>query len=145
MVYNLIVFMRIIRKPAWWVILIIIPYLGIIWSIWSTNLLAKSFGKGIGTTLGLIFLPFIFYPMLAFGDAKYTALETKGDSVADSLHKAIDDVEGAVDEVTEKTSTFADKTESFVSEVVDDTKDFAEKTKEHFEENFLDTNTTDKK
>lgn len=33
--------------------------------------LAKRFGKGVGYTLGMIFLPFIFYPMLAFGDAVY--------------------------------------------------------------------------
>ena len=33
--------------------------------------MAKSFGKGVGYTLGMIFLPFIFFPMLAFGDAKY--------------------------------------------------------------------------
>ncbi|HPJ45228.1 MAG TPA: DUF5684 domain-containing protein [Tenuifilaceae bacterium] len=30
-----------------------------------------SFGKGVGFTIGLIFLGFIFLPILAFGDAKY--------------------------------------------------------------------------
>lgn len=35
------------------------------------NDLAKSFGKGIGFTLGLIFLSFIFIPLLGFGDARY--------------------------------------------------------------------------
>ena len=33
--------------------------------------LARSFGKGIGFALGLVFLPFIFFPLLAFGDAEY--------------------------------------------------------------------------
>ncbi len=33
--------------------------------------LAKLFGKDIVWTLGLIFLPFIFLPMLAFGSATY--------------------------------------------------------------------------
>ena len=33
--------------------------------------LAKAFKRGIGTTLGLIFLPFIFTLILAFGSAKY--------------------------------------------------------------------------
>jgi hypothetical protein len=32
---------------------------------------AKVFGKGSGFGIGLIFLPIIFYPILAFGDAKY--------------------------------------------------------------------------
>jgi len=35
------------------------------------NLLSKSFGKDVGFTIGLILLPVIFYPILAFGDAKY--------------------------------------------------------------------------
>ena len=33
--------------------------------------LAKLFGKEIGYALGLIFLPFVFLPMLAFGSATY--------------------------------------------------------------------------
>ena len=36
------------------------------------NLLAKSFGKGAGFTVGLVTLHFIFYPILAFGTPKYT-------------------------------------------------------------------------
>lgn len=33
--------------------------------------LAKAFGKGIGFGFGILFLPFIFLPILAFGDAKF--------------------------------------------------------------------------
>jgi hypothetical protein len=33
--------------------------------------LAKVFGHGRGFTAGLIFLPLIFYPILAFGDSQY--------------------------------------------------------------------------
>jgi hypothetical protein len=33
--------------------------------------LDKSFGKDLGFTLGLIFLPFIFYPILGYGAASY--------------------------------------------------------------------------
>jgi hypothetical protein len=32
---------------------------------------ATSFGKDTGFGIGLIFLGFIFYPILGFGDAKY--------------------------------------------------------------------------
>jgi uncharacterized membrane protein YhaH (DUF805 family) len=70
-IYNMIVMCRIARKPGWWVILQIIPCLGIIWSIWVINRIAKGFGKDESFTLGLIFLPFIFCPMLGFGDAEY--------------------------------------------------------------------------
>jgi hypothetical protein len=33
--------------------------------------LARVFGRGVGFTLGLLFLPIIFYPILAFGDSQY--------------------------------------------------------------------------
>ena len=69
--YNIFIFTQIIRKPGWWVILMLIPYIGIVWNIWATNLLSKVFGKDTGFTVGMIFLPFIFMPILAFGDAKY--------------------------------------------------------------------------
>lgn len=35
--------------------------------------IAERFGKSAGFGIGLAFLPFIFYPMLAFGDANYHA------------------------------------------------------------------------
>lgn len=31
---------------------------------------SRNFGSGVGTTLGLIFLPVIFYPRLGFGSAR---------------------------------------------------------------------------
>jgi hypothetical protein len=68
-IYNIIVLLEIVGKPIWWIILVII--LPFIFGIWMLNLLSKSFGKGVGFTLGLIFLGFIFFPILAFGDAKY--------------------------------------------------------------------------
>lgn len=33
--------------------------------------MAKSFGKGVGFTVGLCLLPVVFFPILAFGDAQY--------------------------------------------------------------------------
>lgn len=33
--------------------------------------LAKAFGKGVGFALGLLFLGFIFVPILGFGSAQY--------------------------------------------------------------------------
>ena len=70
-IYNIVVLCEIVGKPAWWVILFLIPVLNAIFAIWVTNLLSKSFGKGVGYTIGLLLLPFIFYPILGFGDAKY--------------------------------------------------------------------------
>ena len=48
--------------------------------------LSKSFGKGAGYTVGLVFLGIIFYPMLAFGDAQYIGAggETSGAVATDA-------------------------------------------------------------
>ena len=54
-----------------WFILFLIPYLNFIFIIWAFNLTSKSFGKGVGFTLGLLFLPVIFFPILGFGSSKY--------------------------------------------------------------------------
>ncbi len=70
-IYNFIVELEIIGKPWWWLLLMFIPIVNIVFAIMMVNLLAKSFGKDVGFTLGLLFLPFIFYPILGFGKAEY--------------------------------------------------------------------------
>jgi hypothetical protein len=71
-IYNIIVWLEIVGKPTWWIILLLIPFINIIFAIIITHQLSLSFGQGIGTTLLLLLLPFIGYPMLAFGSAQYT-------------------------------------------------------------------------
>ncbi len=70
-IYNILVLLEIIGKPWWWLLLFLIPVVNIIFLIWMINLLSKSFEKSEGFTIGLLFLPFIFYPILGFGGAKY--------------------------------------------------------------------------
>jgi len=72
-IYSTLVMLKIIGKPWWWIFLLGFPLIinNIIFGIWATNLLSKSFGKDEGYTVGLLLVGFIFYPMLAFGDAKY--------------------------------------------------------------------------
>lgn len=86
-IYNLYVLTKIVKKPAYWTILMLIPFIGIIWNIWAYNLLAKNFGKGEGTTLGLIFLPFIFFPMLGFGEAEYLGSESENEIEAEVINE----------------------------------------------------------
>ena len=71
-IYNMIVLLEIACKPIWWFILLLIPFVNIIVIIIVLIELAKRFGKGVGFAIGMLILPFIFYPMLAFGDSKYT-------------------------------------------------------------------------
>ena len=70
-IYNFLVILQIIGKPWWWIIGMIIPFVNFVVFIMLAIELAKVFGKGIGYAIGLILLPFVFYPMLAFGDATY--------------------------------------------------------------------------
>jgi len=70
-IYNVYVLLRIAGRPGWWVILYFVPIVSIIVSIIVAIDLAKAFGKGTGFGLGLGFLGFIFFPILAFGDAEY--------------------------------------------------------------------------
>lgn len=70
-IYNLIILLEIVGKPWWWLFLMLIPLLNVVFAIWTYNLLSKSFGKSEGFTVGLLLLSFIFFPILAFGDAEY--------------------------------------------------------------------------
>lgn len=70
-IYNIVILVEIVGKPMWWIALLFVPCVNFVASVWLTNLLSKSFGKSEGFTIGLLLLPFVFYPMLGFGDAKY--------------------------------------------------------------------------
>ena len=58
-------------REWWWVLLLLVPCVNIIVSIVFLRDVARLFGKGIGYTIGLIFLPFIFLTVLAFGSSRY--------------------------------------------------------------------------
>jgi hypothetical protein len=70
-IYNIVVLMEIVGKPLWWILVFFIPLANIVAIFMVTHSLSKSFGKDVGYTLGLILLAFVFYPMLAFGSARY--------------------------------------------------------------------------
>lgn len=70
-IYNIIILMNIVGRPVWWVVLFCIPFVNFIALIIVYIDLARSFGKDLGFAIGMIFLFFIFMPMLAFGDARY--------------------------------------------------------------------------
>lgn len=68
-IYSSIILLKIVGKPWWWIFLYLLLFvfgIGLIWFIWTINMLSKSFGKDEGFTIGLILLGFIFYPILAF-------------------------------------------------------------------------------
>jgi len=70
-IYNLVVLLQIAGKPIWWILLMLIPVVNIVVAVMVWHAVSTNFGKGVGFTLGLIFLGFIFIPVLAWSDAQY--------------------------------------------------------------------------
>jgi hypothetical protein len=70
-IYNTYVLLEIVGREWWWLLLLFIPIVNIVVLIVVLFDLAKSFGKGTGFGFGLLFLSWIFIPILGFGDAKY--------------------------------------------------------------------------
>jgi hypothetical protein len=69
--YNMTTLLQMVNKPLWWVVLLLVPVLNIIIYLILAVRLAHVFGKGRWFGVGLLFLPFIFGPVLAFGKAEY--------------------------------------------------------------------------
>ncbi len=70
-IYNIIILLEVVGKPTWWIILLLIPVVNFVILIIIAHNLSLAFGKDAGFTAGLILIPVIFYPILAFGSAKY--------------------------------------------------------------------------
>lgn len=71
-IYNVIVLLEVVGKPVWWIILMFIPFVNLIIIILVYHQLSLSFGQGIGMTILLILFPFVAFPVLGFGSAKYS-------------------------------------------------------------------------
>lgn len=69
--YNLFLLTRISGMNAWWSLLFLLPAVNMILWYYICDQLALKFGKGIGTSLGLMCLGFVFFPLLGFGPAEY--------------------------------------------------------------------------
>jgi len=69
--YNAYILLKIAGKPGWWLILLFIPLVNLVITIVYSVALAERFGKGAGFGIGLVFLGIIFFPILAWGEAKY--------------------------------------------------------------------------
>ncbi len=77
-IYNLYILLQIVGRPTWWLLLLLlsfIPFVGsiavLVVMIIVSNDLSKSFGKGVGMTVAQVLVPFVAYPILGFGSAKY--------------------------------------------------------------------------
>ena len=105
-IYNLVILFRISGLSPWIIfgyLASIIPFVGWIVclgiTIYQCNSLAKSFGKDVGYTIGLLFLPTIFYMILGFGKSQYVgnggfstaSTSYQGDGVVNVSEKPVDE------------------------------------------------------
>lgn len=58
----------------------ILAFVSVIYNIILSIKLANVFDKSVGFGMGLLFLPFVFYPMLAFGSSSYCGTFSLGDT-----------------------------------------------------------------
>lgn len=69
--YNLYTEYKIVYGEGWRFVLLLIPVVNLFVLIMYRLRLAKVFGKGVGFGIGLILCPYIFVPILGFGNARY--------------------------------------------------------------------------
>jgi hypothetical protein len=64
---NFFFFAKVLDKSMVWGLLFFIPLVNLVLLFMVCDKVSKAFGKGIGYALGLLFLGWIFYPILGFG------------------------------------------------------------------------------
>lgn len=69
--YNLYCLFDMSFGTGWLFLLTFVPCVNVVMIIIMYIKLATAFDKGIGFGIGILFLPYIFIPMLGFGDAQY--------------------------------------------------------------------------
>ena len=79
-IYNIIVMFEISGLPAWNVVLLFVPLLNVYILVKSYINLSKNFGKPGVFALGLIFVPIVFWGILAFDSSVYVPIMTPENS-----------------------------------------------------------------
>ena len=70
-IYGSVKLLQISGRSGWWALAFLVPVFNIFPMVRLAFDLARVFGRGTGFALGLLFLPPIFTPLLAFGNAQY--------------------------------------------------------------------------
>ena len=77
-IYNILVLLK-VAKMSWWnILLLLIPIVNIVITFMVYINIAKNYGKDAGFGVGMVFLPIIFIPVIAFGNAVYVDNRVEG-------------------------------------------------------------------
>ncbi len=88
-IYNIYIMCQIAGLSGIYVLLCFIPLVNIYALIMIFNGISKAFGKATGFTVGLILLPYVFMPILAFGKDSQTVEETATTSAQNTTDNTI--------------------------------------------------------
>jgi len=70
-ILNLYVALKIGGNSGWWLLGLFVPLVNLYVLFRMCDGISRSFGQSLGFTLGLLFLTFVFVPLLGFGDYRY--------------------------------------------------------------------------
>ena len=82
--YNLYVLYEISWGKGIYFLLLLVPFVNAFIGILTVYKLGQNFGKSTGFIIGMILLPIIFMPLLAFGDSAFIGVGGYGAPYADS-------------------------------------------------------------
>jgi hypothetical protein len=74
-ILNILGLLKIVHRPWWWILLLLIPFVNLVVGVIIMLDLAKAFGHGVGMALVLVFLTVIGYLVLGFGGSQYQLQE----------------------------------------------------------------------
>ena len=78
-VYNIYVMLKIGDNEWWWLLVLLFVPVANFYALYKAGAgVARAFGKGGLYGFGLGYLPFIFFPLLAFGGAQYQGRSQRG-------------------------------------------------------------------
>lgn len=92
-IYNILVWLKLIHKPWWWILILLIPGWNLLLMFGSMNVsMGRIFGKfSAKDTILQILLPFVYFPMLAYDkEAKYQG-ETNWDNKEERERRKLSD------------------------------------------------------
>ncbi len=69
--YNMYCLFEMSFGTGWLFLACFVPCVNVVITIIMWIKLAQAFGKGAGYGIGILFVPFVFLPMLGFSDAQY--------------------------------------------------------------------------
>ena len=109
-IYNVYIMCEIAEKPWWYILLLMVPFANIYAMIVIYDGIAKKFGKSSGFTVGMFFLSYIFFPILAFGKNSVYVDGIANNNVNNIQNEIVDESVNQNNEVSNINTTTQDQT-----------------------------------